>query len=136
MEPALAIFGMLLGQCWAAEVAPQTLDTHCFADLWNGSHVRDRHSVTRDGKAIYEGETIYSFDGKSIVFTYVNSLGGVGRGNAKVDGRTVGFSGSMLASPGAPPQPIDSRWRLLDASYEVVNAGGPNAVVFRPIVKR
>ena len=53
MDPALAIFGMLLGQCWAAEVAPQTLDTHCFADLWNGSHVRDRHSVTRDGKAIY-----------------------------------------------------------------------------------
>ena len=118
--PALAIFATLLGHCWQTQLAPQDVDTHCFTDMWKGGHVRDVHVVTHDGKSVYEGETIYSFDGKVIVFTYVNSLGGVGGGSASVDGQTIAFTGAMRAGPNLPPQPIDARWRLLAKGYEVI----------------
>ena len=119
MEPALAIFATLLGHCWQTQLAPRDIDTHCFTDMWKGGHVRDVHVVTHGGKSVYEGETIYSFDGKAIVFIYVNSLGGVGGGSATVDGKSTAFTGSMRAAPNAPPQPIDARWRLVGDGYEV-----------------
>ena len=119
MEPALAVFASLLGHCWQTQLAPADVDTHCFTDMWSGGHVRDRHVVTHDGKPVYEGETIYSFDGKAIVFTYVNSLGGVGGGTAEVADKSVAFTGAMRARPGSPPQAIDARWKILAEGYEV-----------------
>src|SRR6478752_4751437 len=105
MEPALAIFATLLGHCWQTQLAPRDIDTHCFTDMWKGGHVRDVHVVTHDGKAV--------------VFTYVNSLGGVGGGSASVAGKVINFTGSMRAGPGSPPQPIDTKWRMLGDGYVV-----------------
>ena len=119
MEPALAIFATLLGHCWQTQLAPRDIDTHCFTDMWKGAHVRDVHVVTHGGKSVYEGETIYSFDGKAIVFIYVNSLGGVGGGSASVAAKVINFTGSMRAGPGSPPQPIDTKWRMLGDGYVV-----------------
>jgi hypothetical protein len=132
MEPALAIFATLLGHCWEAQITPRDVDTHCFTDMWSGVHVRDRHVVAHDGKSVYEGETIYSFDGKQIVFTYVNSTGGVGTGTARVQDKAIAFSGSMRAQPRSAPQPIDSSWKLVQDGYDVVNAGGTDPIRFRP----
>ena len=123
MEPALAIFATLLGHCWQAQVTPTDVDTHCFTDMWNGGHVRDRHTVTHKGKAVYEGETIYSFDGRQIVFTYYNSLGGVGTGTARASGPVITFAGSMQATPKDKPQPMRTEWRLLDEGYDVISGG-------------
>jgi hypothetical protein len=88
--------------------------------MYGGAHVRDRHEVQEGGKTVYAGETIYSADGPNLVFTYVNSLGGVGLGKVGTAGALLGFTGTMRASPDKAEQPIDSEWRLIDADhYEV-----------------
>ena len=125
MEPALAIFAPLLGHCFVATLSADVVDRHCFTDIYKGAHVRDVHVVTSKGKEVYAGETIYSFDGKTIQFTYVNSTGGVGHGTAASSGGGIAFSGSMLGSPGAKPTPIASRWNVGAASYDVTNSGAP-----------
>ena len=132
MEPALAFFAALLGHCWETQLTAQDVDTHCFTDMWNGGHVRDRHVVTHNGKSAYEGETIYSFDGKAVVFSYVNSLGGVGGGTARIAGKSIAFTGSMRATPGSPTQAIDARWKLLDNGYEVTTPAERAVRRFRP----
>jgi hypothetical protein len=95
-------------------------DTHSFEAMYGGAHIRDRHEVQDGGKTIYAGETIYSADGPDLVFTYVNSLGGVGQGKVGTAGSLLGFTGTMRASPNKPEEPIDSEWRIVDADhYEV-----------------
>lgn len=118
--PSLSPFKPLLGACWRADFSATTHDTHCFEAMYGGAHVRDRHEVQDKGKTVYAGETIYSADGPDLVFTYFNSLGGVGQGKVGSADRMLGFTGTMRASPNKPEQPIDSEWRILDADhYEV-----------------
>ena len=118
--PAFAPFARFVGSCWRASFSATTTDTHCFEAMYGGAHVRDRHEVKDAGKVVYAGETIYSADGGDLVFTYVNSLGGVGTGKLKVNADTLSFTGVMRASPDKTQQPIDSQWRILDANrYEV-----------------
>ena len=61
-------------------------DVHCFAAVYGGEHVRDRHVVKVGGKTVYAGETLYSVEDGKISFTYWNSLGGVGHGIAQCRG--------------------------------------------------
>jgi hypothetical protein len=121
-----APFDPFVGACWTADFTPTVRDTHCFEAMYGGAHVRDRHEVKENGKVIYAGETIYSLDGKSSVFTYFNSLGGVGHGTLEPNGSTLHFKGSMRASPDKRPQPIDSEWRVIDANhYQVLSLVKP-----------
>jgi hypothetical protein len=109
-----------VGSCWAADFTPTMRDTHCFEAMYGGAHVRDRHEVKEGGKTVYAGETIYSVEGEQAVFTYFNSLGGVGRGSLAGEGPLLRFKGDMRASPDKPQQPIDSEWRVVDDDhYEV-----------------
>jgi hypothetical protein len=95
-------------------------DRHCFERILGGTHIRDRHEVQDGGRTVYAGETTYSLDGDSVVFTYLNSLGGVGRGTVSEKNELLRFAGSMRASPDKPPQRIDSEWRMVDDNhYEV-----------------
>jgi hypothetical protein len=117
--PTLEPFAPFAGSCWVADFTPTMRDTHCFEAMYGGAHVRDRHEVRDAGNIVYAGETIFSLDAGSIVFTYVNSLGGIGRGSITSDG-LLHFKGGMRPSPDKPKQPIDSEWRLIDADhYEV-----------------
>jgi hypothetical protein len=120
-QPAsLAPFKPFLDACWRADFSPTVRDVHCFEPMYGGAHVRDRHEVQESGKTVYAGETIYSADGPDLVFTYYNSLGGVGQGKVGSADRMLGFTGDMRASPDKPEQAIDSEWRLIDADhYEV-----------------
>ena len=120
-QPAnLAPFKPFLGSCWQADFSPTVRDVHCFEAMYGSAHVRDRHEVQEGGKTVYAGETIYSADGPDLVFTYYNSLGGVGQGKVGSTKKMLGFTGSMRASPGKPEQAIDSEWRLIDSNhYEV-----------------
>ena len=121
----LSAFKPFVGACWRTEFSATVSDTHCFEAMYGGAHVRDRHEVKSDGKTVYAGETIYSADGPDLVFTYVNSLGGVGVGKVGTTNAVLGFTGSMRASPDKAQEPIDSEWRLVDADhYEVRNLGG------------
>jgi hypothetical protein len=118
--PDLSAFKPFLGACWRSEFSATVSDTHCFDTLYRGAHVLDRHEVKDKGKTIYAGETIYSVDGPDLVFTYVNSRGGMGLGKVGTTGRTLGFTGSMRPAPDKPEQEIDSEWRMIDADhYEV-----------------
>jgi hypothetical protein len=109
-----------VGGCWRAAFSATVADTHCFQGVYDGAHVRDRHEVREGGKTIYAGETIYSADGPQVVFTYFNSLGGVGHGKLSTEGGRTRFTGTMRASPDKGLEPIDSEWRLVDADhYEV-----------------
>lgn len=116
----LSAFKPFIDACWRADFSATVNDTHCFEPIYGGAHVRDRHEVKHDRETIYAGETIYSADGPDLVFTYVNSLGGVGQGKVGSADDLLGFTGSMRASPDKPEQQIDSEWRLIDSDhYEV-----------------
>ena len=114
----------LVGHCWRADIAKDVTDTHCFEAVYDGGHIRDRHAVTQAGKTVYAGETIYSAEAGKLVFTYFNSLGGVGRGTASTESGRVHFIGAMRGTPDATPQPIDSTGRIEGDGYEVTNASG------------
>lgn len=123
--PDLSPLKPLLDACWRAELAPSVDDTHCFEPMYGGAHVRDRHEVRQAGKTVYAGETIYSVEGAEVVFTYVNSLGGVGRGKMRRGSAALIFTGTMRAMPDKAEQAIDSTWRLLDQGYEVRSLVAP-----------
>ena len=75
--------------------------------------MRDRHVVTVAGKSVYEGETIYSAKGPKVIFTYWNSIGGLGTGEAMIAGTFV--FGLMLMFYGVVPD----RWlRLADGELK------------------
>ena len=108
---------MFIGSCWTANFTPTMIDRHCFNRVIGNSHIRDIHEVRENGRVVYEGETTYSVDGADLVFTYFNSLGGVGRGSVMQTGDVLHFKGSMRASPDKQPQPIDSEWTVLDDDH-------------------
>jgi len=120
VPPDLSAFNRFLGACWRADFSAKVEDTHCFEAMYGGAHVRDRHEVKDKGRVIYAGETIYSVDGPDLVFTYVNSLGGVGLGKVGTSDKSLGFTGSMRPAPDKPEQEISSEWKIIDADhYEV-----------------
>ncbi len=124
----LSAFRPLLGACWRAEFSATVTDTHCFEAVYGGAHVRDRHEVRDGGKSIYAGETVYSADGGDLVFTYFNSLGGVGQGKVRPVGDTIDFTGVMRASPDKAQEAIDSEWRVVgEDRYEVRSLPKPGA---------
>ena len=131
----LSAFKQLIGACWRAEFSVNVQDTHCFEALYGGAHVRDRHEVQDGGKTVYAGDTTYSADGPDLIFVYVNSLGGVGRGKVHAGGVMLRFTGTMRSSPDKAPQPIDSEWRFVDADHYEVRSlvKSPSAGPNRPV---
>ena len=131
-EPAssqLAVFKPLVGHCWSATIAKDTVDRHCFTAMYGGAHVRDDHVVKASGREVYSGSTIYSVEGEALTLTYYNSMGGVGRGSAKSAGPDVQFTMTMRARPGDPPAPHKATWRIGPDGYTVTNAGGTHLFV-------
>ena len=127
----LAAFGPVAGRCWSGDVGQGAVDTHCFAPVYGGAHLRDSHRVIVGGRTVYSGETLYSREGPRISFTYWNSLGGVGRGTATpVDGG-IDFAMTMRGNPDEAEQAIASRWRWRQPDGYAVNDGAGKPVVFR-----
>jgi hypothetical protein len=134
--PSLSPFKPFLGACWKADFSAAVHDTHCFEAMYGGAHIRDRHEVQDSGKTVYAGETIYSADGPDLVFTYFNSLGGVGQGKVGTADRLLGFTGTMRASPNKAEEPIDSEWRIVDADhYEVRSLVKSSSGELAPVLK-
>jgi len=128
LAPLLA----LTGHCFAGEVGPNTWDTHCFTSVFNGQHVRDAHQVAREGRTVYQGESLYSVEAGKVVFTYWSSIGGIGHGTATLSPGVWHFSLAMRGAPDAAPTPLAIRWQWQDAKSYVVS-GGPAAVTFRRV---
>ena len=122
----------LAGQCFAGDVAPGSRDIHCFASVYGGQHVRDVHRVISGGRTVYRGETMYSVDGDALSFTYLSSIGGIGRGTATLMPGNWSFAGTMRATPAAAPAPFAVRWQWQGArAYRV--SGGPVPVTYRRV---
>ena len=123
-QPQLQPFAALVGHCFVGPLPGNDgTDRHCFESVYGGQHVRDRHVVTVDGKDVYEGETLYSARGGQVIFTYWNSLGGLGTGEAKFAGASWHFSGTVHGTPDGKEQPIAIDWTLGPDGYEVSSAG-------------
>jgi hypothetical protein len=119
-QPALEPFAPLVGHCFAgpAPVAG-AIDKHCFESVYGGQHVRDRHVVTVAGKDVYSGETLYSATGTKVMFTYWNSLGGRGTGEADLRTDLWKFSGTIHGTATGAEQPMAASWTIVPDGYEV-----------------
>ena len=126
-QPALQPWSALTGHCWRGPAPGNSgIDTHCFESIYGGQHIRDRHVVTNDGRAVYEGETLYSVHGPQVVFTYWNSLGGFGTGPAVISGSDWRFGGTIHARPPSSEQPMAAHWKVGADGYEILGEpGGP-----------
>lgn len=141
-QPGLAPLDFLVGQCWEGRFESGETDTHCFEPAYGGQHVRDRHRVT-GGKRLYEGETLYSWDGKAgaVIFTYWNSLGGVSRGTMTAAGDRLDFGDQIYRAPDGRQHVIKTHWqRTGPESYRTVtrSAGLPSmdrTVTFRRLTE-
>ena len=125
-EPPLQPLAALVGHCWAGP-APVAggIDKHCFEAVYGGQHVRDRHVVTEGGKAVYAGESIYSAKGNQVIFTYWNSLGGLGTGTAAIAGDDWKFSGTIHATATDAEQPMIAEWKMVSEGYQVTEGKEP-----------
>ena len=131
----LEMFDAVAGQCLTADVGEGGRDTHCFSALFGGRHLRDVHHVTIDGKVVYRGETTYSRDGDKVTFTYINSLGGGGRGEAHAVRDGIAITGSMRANPEAGAQSMNSHWTLHQTGGYDVSDGSGRPVHYLPDTK-
>jgi hypothetical protein len=133
----LAPLGFLLGHCWRGEM-PKTgeKDVHCFESVYGGQHVRERHKV--DGRVgVYEGETLYSWDGSVVTYTYWNSLGGVSRGSMRARGEKLDFGDESYKGPDGRTLSFSSYWRRVGPNaYEAVTVSADAPSLNRTIVYR
>ena len=131
-QPPLQPWTALVGHCWAgAAPGGAGIDRHCFESVFGGQHVRDRHEVTVEGRKVYEGETIYSAKGQQVVFTYWNSLGGLGTGTAVVADKEWRFKGTIHATATGAEEPMAAVWTLVPDGYEVVAVPSEKPRLFR-----
>ena len=116
----------LIGHCFAGP-APVVggIDKHCFESIYGGQHIRDRHVVTENGKPVYEGESLYSAKGSQVIFTYWNSLGGLGTGEAVIAGDEWQFSGTIHATATDRDQPMTATWTMVPGGYQVIEGKEP-----------
>jgi hypothetical protein len=122
-QPPLQPWSALVGHCFAGPApVPGGIDKHCFESVYGGQHIRDRHIVTVAGKNVYEGETIYSAKGPKVIFTYWNSIGGLGTGEAVIAGDEWRFSGTIHATATSGEEPMAAVWMMAPDGYQV--AGG------------
>jgi hypothetical protein len=119
-EPPLQPWSALVGHCWVGSAPGNAgTDRHCFESVFGGQHVRDRHVVVTGGREVYSGESIFSAKGSKVVFTYWNSLGGLGSGEAVVVGDQWRFSGTIHATATSAEEPMVATWTMVPGGYEV-----------------
>jgi hypothetical protein len=119
----LAALAFLAGSCWKGTFPDRVAtDEHCFAWVYDGKFLRDRH-VVRNGKGPYEGESIYAVDGatRQVAYTYWNSEGDVMRGTVEARGDSLVFP-TRYDTPGGPVEILAVWTRLGPDRYRVWQA--------------
>jgi hypothetical protein len=113
----------LVGSCWVGTFPDgKATDQHCFEWVFDRKFIRDRH-VVQNGKAPYEGETIYGWDAqaKRLGFWYWNSQGDVMIGAVEYHPDSIVFPVRMETEKG--PMEIRAIWtRTGPDSYRVEQA--------------
>ena len=77
-------------------------DEHCFAWVFEGKVLRDRHVVQTPGKPDYVGETVYVWDSTvgRITYLYYENAGGISVGVAQPTADGMEFPPASYAEPG------------------------------------
>jgi len=131
-QAPLQPWAALVGHCFAGPAPVDgATDKHCFEALYGGQHVRDRHVVTMAGREVYAGESIYSAKGPQVIFTYWNSLGGLGTGTASVAGGEWRFSGTIHATASGAEQPMTATWKMVPGGYQIIEGSDPPRLLKR-----
>ncbi len=122
-DPALEPLAFLAGHCWIGTI-PGTADTdeHCFAWIYEGRYLRDRHVVRRGEKTVYEGESTYYWNSvaKQVEYFYVTAAGGHAQGTMAAAGDTLDFPAAVMVS-GGKSFGFRGKWkRTGDDGYEVL----------------
>ncbi len=122
-DPALEPLAFLAGHCWKGTL-PATSDTdeHCFSWIFEGRYLRDRHVVTSAGKAAYEGESIYYWNGatKQVEYFYITAQGGHAIGQMVPEADALSFPTAKLVTPTQSFE-FRGRWKRVGADgYEVL----------------
>lgn len=101
--PPLAPLSFWAGHCFkgAFPDGKQT-DEHCFAWVFEGSVLRDRHVVRNPGKPDYIGETVYFWDpdARKIAYFYYENAGGISSGTAEPSADGMVFPATRYTAPG------------------------------------
>ena len=119
-QPALQPLQFLVGHCWRTTLKEGPTDTHCFDVVDAGAHIRDRHTVRKDGAAIYTGETIFSVRKGGLHYRYTGSTGMLIEGPMHTAGDKIMFDDTDKTGS-------ETFWRRVDDShYEDVTHPQPD----------
>jgi hypothetical protein len=121
-DQAYQPLAFLAEHCWKGAFPGGRTDEHCFAWIYDGKFLRDRHTVRAAGKPDAMGESIYFWNSaaKQLEYLYIESDGGFSRGPVSIDRESLVFPDTSFVENG---QTIvyRSRWqRSGDAAYDVV----------------
>jgi hypothetical protein len=112
-------FAFLAGSCWKGTFAGRAVtDEHCFAWVYGGRFLRDRH-VVRGDSVPYEGETTYAWDAqqKQIVYWYIALPGFYSHGNVDATDGALLFRDNVVTST---PRQLRTTWRRSTADAYTV----------------
>ena len=122
-DPALEPLAFLAGHCWKGTLpGTSDVDEHCFSWMFEGRYLRDRHVVRRGDKAVYEGESIYYWNGaeKRLDYFYVTAAGGHSHGTVAPKGDAIDFPAAKLVSA-TRSMGFRGQWkRVGEDGYEVL----------------
>lgn len=109
----------LVGHCWRTTLKEGPTDTHCFS--MDGTRIRDRHAVRKDGAVVYTGESIFSLASGGIHYVYDGSTG------AHLEGPMHAADGKIIFDD-VDKTGTETFWRQVDAShFEDVTEVTPSA---------
>jgi hypothetical protein len=122
-DAAYEPLSFLAGHCWKGTFPDgKQTDEHCFAWMYDGKFLRDRHVVRADGRADYIGESTYFWNStaKQLEYLYIENKGGFSRGVVSPQDGSLVFPATNFVNEGKT-QTYRSRWqRAGDGAYEVV----------------
>ena len=111
----------LVGACWVGTFPDgKATDEKCFEWMFDRKFIRERH-VVKGAKKPYSGETIFAWDPgqKQVVFTYLNSLGGLSTGKAEFEAEGIVFPETHVTAKGTLE--MKAIWKRLGPdSYQYV----------------
>jgi hypothetical protein len=122
-DPAYLPLEFLAGHCWkGAFPGGKQTDEHCFAWVYGGKFLRDRHVVHAEGRPDALGESIYFYDSaaKQLQYLYIESDGGFSRGPVSIDKDSLVFPDTSFVEKGKTLV-YRSRWQHgADNTYDVL----------------
>ena len=122
-DPVFEPLAFLAGSCWKGAMPDgKATDEHCFSWIYDGKYLRDRHVVKSGDKTVYEGESIYFWNGaeKRIEYFYITAQGGHSVGRVAPNADAIDFPVATLVTATKSVN-FRSRFRRVgDNAYEVL----------------